>query len=101
MDEFWWHTSIWGFGEDEFRQVPDFPSPKSWTGIHIFWYSGCAYILVHPMVYNYESKKYMDQPRAFRVGCDHKNAKSELIANCLHQVTCLDCGYVNEIDSSG
>lgn len=37
---------------------------------------------------------------AFAV-CEHKNRKERTVANCLHEYTCQDCGFVETIDSSG
>jgi hypothetical protein len=36
----------------------------------------------------------------FAFGCEHENTH-EIIGNCLHRYTCVKCGHVSVVDSSG
>lgn len=36
----------------------------------------------------------------YAFGCAHKNTTSVQLRRCLRKVTCKDCGYTTEIDSS-
>jgi len=120
-DEFWHYFGIYGTGRfDEFKQVKfDDGQANMYRNIHILWYQSCGMAIMSPVHWRCRRPDdgegyqiiYEDQPRFFRLGCDHdyfeydreyanEHGLPYTSGRCYHNTVCTKCGHVGSYDSS-